>query len=266
MARAYAQTQATEKGFQYSTEPSFAVQQQAAYEVVHGYAELLNKGDTAGILALYAPNSVAKWNEKHDALFKIAKFSTVFAYAIINIYADGEVAVARTFHHKGATVLEFGKDVVDLNREVLVLHKVGGIVLASAAAGLGATDSLSAQAVAEPGAVGPDSSIEITSLEALELEGKAILSPGAYAFVARGAGEPHENRRAFADFPILTLQIQGDHRQRHRYVGGTGWREDDFPAAGSTDGRAGHGACSCGSCNGRASLACKRTLHCLWSL
>ncbi len=66
-------------------------------------------------------------NEKkaaYDALFKVATFSTVFGYAGIDVV--GDTAVVRTFHHRGATVVEGGKDVVDLNREVFVLHKIGG--------------------------------------------------------------------------------------------------------------------------------------------
>ena len=34
--------------------------------------------------------------------------------------------MVRTFHHKGATVSEGGKEVVDLNREVFVLHRIEG--------------------------------------------------------------------------------------------------------------------------------------------
>ena len=33
-------------------------------------------------------------------------------------------AVIRTFHHVGAAVLEGGRKVVDLNREVVVLHRI----------------------------------------------------------------------------------------------------------------------------------------------
>ncbi|MBV8523605.1 MAG: hypothetical protein JOY71_16025 [Acetobacteraceae bacterium] len=136
-APAYAQSATAEHGFQYSKDSKVAAQQRAAYDVVHRYEELLNKRDTAGILALYAPDSVAEWNDKptfateqekkdaYDALFKIAKFHTVFGYASINIYGGGDVAVVRTFHHRGAAILENGKDVVDLNREVFVLNKIG---------------------------------------------------------------------------------------------------------------------------------------------
>ena len=60
----------------------------------------------------------------YDALFKVATFSTVFGYASIDVV--GDTAVVRTFHHKGASVVEGGKDVVDLNREVFVLHKIAG--------------------------------------------------------------------------------------------------------------------------------------------
>ncbi len=103
---------------------------------VHRYEELLNAGDTAAILALFAPDGVAEWNDRptfvtpqekadaYNALFKVAKFTTVFGYASVSAY--GDTAVVRTFHHKGATVMEGGKEVVDLNREVFVLHKIDG--------------------------------------------------------------------------------------------------------------------------------------------
>ncbi len=134
-APAWAQALA-ERSYQVSSDPAMAAQQQAAYDVVHRYETLLNAGDTAGILKLYAPDSVAEWNDKpsfvteaekkeaYDALFKVAKFSTVFGYASVNAY--GDTAVVRTFHHEGATVLEGGKKVVDLNREVFVLRRMDG--------------------------------------------------------------------------------------------------------------------------------------------
>ncbi|MGA8758682.1 MAG: hypothetical protein WB611_20645 [Stellaceae bacterium] len=39
-------------------------QQRAAYAVVHQYEQYLNAGNTQGILNLFAPESVAKWNDK----------------------------------------------------------------------------------------------------------------------------------------------------------------------------------------------------------
>ncbi len=113
-----------------------AAQQRDAYDVVHRYEERLNAGDTAGILDLYAADGVAEWNNKptfatmvekrdaYDALFRIAKFKTVFGYA--GIAVQGDTAVVRTFHHEGATVIEGGKKIVDLNREVFVLRKIDG--------------------------------------------------------------------------------------------------------------------------------------------
>lgn len=127
---------APEPAVPFSADPAVSAQQHVAYDVVHRYEELLNAGDTAGILKLFAPDSVAEWNDKptlttaqekadtYNALFKVARFSTVFGYASINTY--GDTAVVRTFHHKGATVMEGGKEVVDLNREVFVLHKIDG--------------------------------------------------------------------------------------------------------------------------------------------
>jgi ketosteroid isomerase-like protein len=122
------------ESFLFSSDPVVSAQQHAAYDVVYRYEQLLNAGDTAGIVDLFAPDGVAEWNDKptyatrdekiaaYDALFKVAKFSTVFGYAGIDV--SGDTAVVRTFHHKGATILEGGKEVVDLNREVFVLRKL----------------------------------------------------------------------------------------------------------------------------------------------
>ena len=131
-----AQTAKGGAAYAVSPDAAIAAQQRAAYDVVHRYETLLNAGDTAGILALFAPDSVAEWNNLptaatgeerkgiYEALFKNAKFATVFGYAAVNAY--GDTAVIRTFHHEGATVMEGGKKVVDLNREVFVLHRVDG--------------------------------------------------------------------------------------------------------------------------------------------
>ena len=122
--------------FAFSSDQAVAAQQRDAYAVVHRYEGFLNAGDTAGILDLFAPDGVAEWNDKptattlqekrdaYDALFRLAKFTTVFGYAGIDVH--GDTAVVRTYHHKGATVREGGKDVIDLNREVFVLHRIGG--------------------------------------------------------------------------------------------------------------------------------------------
>ena len=122
--------------FAFSADPAVSAGQHAAYDVVHRYEGLLNAGNTAGILALYAPDSVAEWNDKptfatpedkkgaYNTLFRVAKFNTVFGYAGIDVV--GDTAVVRTFHHRNATVMESGKEVVDLNREVFVLHRIEG--------------------------------------------------------------------------------------------------------------------------------------------
>jgi uncharacterized protein (TIGR02246 family) len=103
---------------------------------VHRYEQALNAGDVNTILDLFAPDSVAEWNNKrtyatrderragYAALFKIAKFSTVFAYDAIDV--TGDTAVVRTHHHKGASVIEEGKSVTDYNREVFVLKRING--------------------------------------------------------------------------------------------------------------------------------------------
>ncbi len=121
----------------FSSDPAVSSAQHEVYDVVHRYENALNAGDTKTILDLFADDSVAEWNDKrtyatrqqkidgYDGLFKIAKFTTVFSYDAINVY--GDAAVVRTHHHKGAAVVENGKKVIDLNREVFVLHKVGGV-------------------------------------------------------------------------------------------------------------------------------------------
>jgi ketosteroid isomerase-like protein len=125
----------TSASFTFSSDPTVSTQQHAAYDVVHRYEQLLNAGDVEAIIDLFAPDGVAEWNDKptfvtrqekidaYSALFKVAKFSTVFGYAGIDVASD--TAVVRTFHHKGATILEGGKEVVDLNREVFVLRRQG---------------------------------------------------------------------------------------------------------------------------------------------
>jgi hypothetical protein len=60
----------------------------------------------------------------YRSLFKIAKFSTVFAYDTVDVY--GNIAIVRTHHHVGAAVIENGKEVLDYNREVFVLRKQEG--------------------------------------------------------------------------------------------------------------------------------------------
>jgi hypothetical protein len=125
-----------EAAFAFSADTAIGAHQRAACAVVHQYEQYLNAGNTPGILGLFAPQSVAEWNDKpsfvtraqkqagYDALFKIAKFSTVFGYASIDI--DGDMAIVRTFHHEGAAVLENGKAVPDYNREVFILRKLNG--------------------------------------------------------------------------------------------------------------------------------------------
>ncbi|WP_159880602.1 YybH family protein [Aquitalea denitrificans] len=121
----------------YAKDPAVRAVQQQVYDVVHRYETALNAGDTPTILNLFAEDSVAEWNDKptyatrqqkidgYNALFSIAKFSTVFAYDSINVY--GNTAVVRTHHHKGAAVIENGKKVLDFNREVFVLTKINGV-------------------------------------------------------------------------------------------------------------------------------------------
>jgi uncharacterized protein (TIGR02246 family) len=120
----------------FSSDPATNAGQRAVYDVVHRYETALNAGDVDAILDLFAPDAVAEWNDKrtyatrdqrregYAALFKIARFSTVFAYDTIDV--NGDVAIVRTHHHKGAAVIEHGKSVTDYNREVFVLKRVNG--------------------------------------------------------------------------------------------------------------------------------------------
>ncbi|MBC8742715.1 nuclear transport factor 2 family protein [Paraburkholderia sp. UCT31] len=120
----------------YSSDAAVSAGQREVYDVVHRYESALNAKDTEAIVGLFAEDSVAEWNDKrtyatreqriagYNALFKTAKFSTVFAYDAINVY--GDTAVVRTHHHVGAAVIENGKKVTDYNREVFVLRKIDG--------------------------------------------------------------------------------------------------------------------------------------------
>lgn len=131
-----AQAESGGAAFTFSPDPAIGAQQRAAYAIVHQYEQYLNAGNTSGILDLFAPQSVAEWNNKptfatraqkqagYYRLFKIAKFSAVLGSASIDI--EGEVAIVRTFHHKGASVLEYGKPVTDHNREVFILRRLNG--------------------------------------------------------------------------------------------------------------------------------------------
>jgi ketosteroid isomerase-like protein len=127
---------AEEDSLPYSSDPAVKTEQQAVFDVVNRYQNALNSKDTDTIIGLFADDSVAEWNNKrtyatreqkiagYNALFKIANFTTHFAYDAINVY--GDTAVVRTHHHVGAAVIENGKKVIDLNREVFVLRKTDG--------------------------------------------------------------------------------------------------------------------------------------------
>jgi ketosteroid isomerase-like protein len=120
----------------WSADPTVKAEQQAVYDVVDHYQNALNTKDTQAIVGLFADPSVAEWNNKrtyattdqrvagYDALFKIAAFTTHFAYDAIDVY--GDTAIVRTHHHVGAAVMENGKKVIDYNREVFVLRKIDG--------------------------------------------------------------------------------------------------------------------------------------------
>jgi ketosteroid isomerase-like protein len=127
---------AEEDNLPYSSDAAVRAEQQAVYDVVNRYQDALNSKDTSAIVGLFADESVAEWNNKrtsatreqkvagYEALFKIANFTTHFAYDAINVY--GNTAVVRPHHHVGAEVIENGKKVTDYNREVFVLRKIDG--------------------------------------------------------------------------------------------------------------------------------------------
>ncbi len=120
----------------FSADAAVSAQQHQVYDVVHRYELMLNAGNTDEILKLFAPDRVAEWNDKttfktwqqkadaYNALFKTAKFTTVFGYDAMDVY--GDTAIVRTYHHKGATVFENGKDVPDFNREIFLLRRMAG--------------------------------------------------------------------------------------------------------------------------------------------
>jgi ketosteroid isomerase-like protein len=107
--------------------------QRLVYLLIHQYEQLLNAGSTEAIVDLFATDAVVEWNntptfttrqqivDGYNALFGIAKISTAFVYDAIDVY--GNVAIVRTHHPVGATVIVNGKSILDYNREVFVLRK-----------------------------------------------------------------------------------------------------------------------------------------------
>lgn len=75
-----------------------------------------------------------------------------------------------------------------------------------------AADTPPAVTASSAAAPGSARAIDVVSLNDVEQAAKAVLSPGAYAFVADGAEDEwtlRENRRAFDDYPILTHRLRG---------------------------------------------------------
>ena len=86
------------------------------------------------------------------------------------------------------------------------------LALLSAGLRLVPAGEATAQSLSDNRSRGPDNPIDVLGPEALERQAQAILPPGAFAFVARGAGDEWtlaENRRAFNDFSILTRRFGG---------------------------------------------------------
>jgi ketosteroid isomerase-like protein len=116
-----------------ASDAATSADQRLVYLLIHRYEQLLNAGSTEAIVDLFATDSVIEWNDTptfttrqqkvdgYNALFRIAKISTAFVYDVIDVY--GNVAIVRTHHPVGATVIVNGKSVLDYNREVFVLRK-----------------------------------------------------------------------------------------------------------------------------------------------
>ena len=139
-ADAKVSTTTTVGGFAFSSTSTIAAQQKAVYDVLNQYQQGLDTANTKAILALFAPSSVAEWNNKRTAttvaekaalynwLFANEKFSTEFAYDDIHISSMGDMAFVRTHHHVGAAVknIKTGQTSLDMNREVFILEKING--------------------------------------------------------------------------------------------------------------------------------------------
>lgn len=109
--------------------------QKEVLDVIMKYQNALNSGNTKEILSLYADESYSQWNnlltadskekkeEQYNNLFSKEKFNTDFA--IDTIWIDGNTAFVRTHHHTGSVVTDTKeqKTILDLNREVFILHK-----------------------------------------------------------------------------------------------------------------------------------------------
>jgi ketosteroid isomerase-like protein len=116
-----------------ASDPGTSADQRLVYMLIHQYEQLLNAGNTEALVDLFATDAVIEWNDAptfttrqqkvdgYNALFGIAKISTAFVYDVIDVY--GNVAIVRTHHLVGATVIVNGKTVLDYNREVFVLRK-----------------------------------------------------------------------------------------------------------------------------------------------
>jgi ketosteroid isomerase-like protein len=116
-----------------ASDAATSADQRLVYMLIHQYEQLLNTGSTEAIVDLFTIDSVIEWNntptfttrqqkvDGYNALFGIAKISTAFVYDVIDVY--GNIAIVRTHHPVGATVIVNGKSVLDYNREVFVLRK-----------------------------------------------------------------------------------------------------------------------------------------------
>lgn len=124
--------------FSYSKDAAVSHDQKEVHNAIITYQTALNSGDTSKILTLFSKESYSQWNDKltadtnqerkeqYDSLFSKEKFETDFVFD--TIWVNGNVAVVRTHHHKGSVVTDIkeNKTVIDLNREVFVMHKENG--------------------------------------------------------------------------------------------------------------------------------------------
>ena len=83
----------------------------------------MNGGEWNGKATFKIPGQKAA---AHDALFKTAKFTTVFGHDPSDMY--GDTAVVRTSHDEGAAIFENGRDIPAFNREPFVLRKSSSVL------------------------------------------------------------------------------------------------------------------------------------------
>jgi len=133
LARTPATGQALPPNIVASADAATGADQRLVYLLIHQYEQSLSAGNTEAIVDLFATDAVIEWHntvtfttrqqkvDGYNALFGIAKISATFVYDAIDVY--GNIAIVRTHHPVGATVVVNGSSVLDYNREIFVLRK-----------------------------------------------------------------------------------------------------------------------------------------------